>query len=504
MFLARRMYQETNNLHHIQPAWYSEVKDYQGNTSYILDMLMRGKGLEASNPRDNVYALLGISTGINLEDMRIAINYHKSCGEVFTDFARYIMETTNDYDILSYIDWGHLRPTEYYWDGNYHRDRVDEDNLWLSQDRSRKVSLESLWLAIERVVNIRNKDKFTRSWVPNWNQKRRITRTILSTLDPESELKQKQRQSLVGKSRIWFGSENTLVILGSIIGEIVDLGPRICLQGKDEMSFQDIRDQYGKDQREVYIKIMNLWQYQFNLRFQTERLIRTTSVHSDLKLPKPKSTINDLWRRIFRRKEKVTEVDRELPNPGRYDYGDRSYGDMWKGLSSQFDFQSLVNSNPDQPRDSVEHHLFTRARKTAVWSDDNSKAVSVITANSSIVDGKIIAIYTSSATSQKHLALLPARTQRDDLIICFRGARVPFVVRTNTEAADGVLREDISNNLTMDEDINIMGCEIVGECLVNGFETSAELGSKNGLGNIAPSLLSSSSQAATQKAFVVG
>jgi len=98
------MYQETNNLHHIQPAWYSEVKDYQGNTSYILDMLMRGKGLEASNPRDNVYALLGISTGINLEDTRIAINYHKSCGEVFTDFARYIIETTNDYDILSYIN----------------------------------------------------------------------------------------------------------------------------------------------------------------------------------------------------------------------------------------------------------------------------------------------------------------------------------------------------------------------------------------------------------------
>jgi Heterokaryon incompatibility protein (HET) len=104
MFQARCSYQKTHGLEHLRPSWHADVEDYKGQSSDVLNVLARSRRLESSDPRDKIFALLGISTGIDLDDEKVAINYRKPCVLVYRDFARYIMETTNSYDLLSYLD----------------------------------------------------------------------------------------------------------------------------------------------------------------------------------------------------------------------------------------------------------------------------------------------------------------------------------------------------------------------------------------------------------------
>jgi hypothetical protein len=124
----------------------------------------------------------------------------------------------------------------------------------------------------------------------------------------------------------------------------------------------------------------------------------------------------------------------------------------------------------DPPKDSVEYHMFTRARQTVTWTDDNNKAVALITDKSSVVDGKLIAMYTSQTTPQKDgLAILPPGAKTHDLIVSFEGARVPFVVRCAKETRSLRGQQETKENLEKDNLLIFVECRIIGECLINGL-----------------------------------
>jgi hypothetical protein len=174
-----------------------------------------------------------------------------------------------------------------------------------------------------------------------------MNRTILSTLEPESDTQKRQRELLVRKNRTWTNSGNTLVAVGPIIGQVHNIGVAIKLQGTDELVFQDERDQHGDGQRKLCHEIMSLWGKIFT---------------KDVAY---RNFVNERLRGPF-----LDELD-ELPEFREFPY-----------------FGQLVSTAPNPPRNSVEYHLLNRSRKTVTWTDDNNKAVTVIIDKSLLSTGR--------------------------------------------------------------------------------------------------------------------
>jgi len=102
MYLARCAYLKENGLTHLLPPWFDDVQDNTGKGSHILTTLSRARRLNSSDPRDKVYAVLGISSGIDLNNDRITIDYNKTVEQLYTDFAQYLIYSRQSYDVLSY------------------------------------------------------------------------------------------------------------------------------------------------------------------------------------------------------------------------------------------------------------------------------------------------------------------------------------------------------------------------------------------------------------------
>ncbi|KAJ4324537.1 hypothetical protein N0V84_003816 [Fusarium piperis] len=85
------------------PDWYTQTLNSHDATADILSMLTRARHLIASDPRDKIFALLGISTGFDWKAFN-TINYATPTPEVYTKFARDLITTRKDYRLLSYLD----------------------------------------------------------------------------------------------------------------------------------------------------------------------------------------------------------------------------------------------------------------------------------------------------------------------------------------------------------------------------------------------------------------
>lgn len=176
----------------------------------ILAMLSRARYLEASDARDKIYGLVGISTGINTNEARFAIDYRLNYREIYIRFARDYIEATKSYDIFSYID-------------------AATESLMNSQS-SQSVPLFP-------------------SWVPNWHYQRYIScgsnRTILETLPVETPTAKKARQDRVTDSYYVLSirrGTKTMVVQGRIIGRIERFTLPLRLLGMNEVRFQEARN----------------------------------------------------------------------------------------------------------------------------------------------------------------------------------------------------------------------------------------------------------------------
>ena len=241
MFQTRCSYQELQGRGHILPHWRFEVQGYKENTLHVLDLLQKARTLEASDPRDKIFGLLGISNGIDVDDQRFAIDYTQDRQTVYTNFARSIISATRSYDVLSHVDHDVFEYDEYSEDGE------DEDEC------------EEEVAAHARLP----------SWVPNWDLSklsawiRHSTRTILSTMDLRRDVEELEKYAPPDEICGWDNTGQILISAGSMIGQICDLSSAITLTRDAETVFQEIRDSEKSDEVKSYLIlshwIQNLW-----------------------------------------------------------------------------------------------------------------------------------------------------------------------------------------------------------------------------------------------------
>jgi hypothetical protein len=167
MFQARCAYQSLHTMGHLLPSWWSQVQPQKHNILNILTLLQQTKILQASDPRDKVFGLMGIADGIDEDDPRFAVDYGQDCRNIYARFARNLIDESKSYDILSCIDH------------SLGRDYALLDNQY-------KLP----------------------SWVPDWNLEQWFnwpllgTPTILSTLNPEPDMEMAEshfRNFVIGK-----------------------------------------------------------------------------------------------------------------------------------------------------------------------------------------------------------------------------------------------------------------------------------------------------------------
>jgi hypothetical protein len=102
--------------HHVLPEMWSYMRDHCSNTKRgnILDLIIRRQEFQAKNPRDQVYAMLGLARECqdreNLHSGFIP-DYSLSIKEVYTRFTRAVIETLQNVIVLSAIDTFGSSPT---------------------------------------------------------------------------------------------------------------------------------------------------------------------------------------------------------------------------------------------------------------------------------------------------------------------------------------------------------------------------------------------------------
>ncbi|KAI0102601.1 heterokaryon incompatibility protein-domain-containing protein [Nemania sp. FL0031] len=386
IFQARCSYQSLHGLGHLLPSWPSQAQRPKDETLHILDLLRRTRLHQASDPRDKIYGLLGIASGIDVNDQGFAVNYSQDCRDVYTRFARNLILSSQSYDLLSHVDHSPFR----------YKDVM-----------SNRFQLPS--------------------WVPDWdlgvslNNPLFDTPTILSTLDPETDMEKSERHQSFHRVCACIDSGETLVACGSVIGEIKGLSDVVRLNWTNEKRLQEIQDSdLPESQRRQ--RIMEVWRKYFPVPY----------------LETPDPLLGVLRRDLFG--DFYTTPSEFAP------FLDMCWGSMRDA--------SCAEQGPR--KGTVEHHLLARSRKTSTWS---SKPNIIRVDRTSIVDGKRPAVYSPSGAPDVYaLALVPGRTQEGDFLVDLRYGRVPFVLRMNKKDASD--RDEAP-------DVALRDCEFVGESVAN-------------------------------------
>ncbi|KAH7360156.1 heterokaryon incompatibility protein-domain-containing protein, partial [Rhexocercosporidium sp. MPI-PUGE-AT-0058] len=103
MVSARFAFLRSHGQTHILPPWHDRVRDEESRSDGLIDMLSRARSLEATEPRDKIFAVLGISAGIDKDAEASLIDYSLPVAKVYRNFAEYMIESSQSYDILSAV-----------------------------------------------------------------------------------------------------------------------------------------------------------------------------------------------------------------------------------------------------------------------------------------------------------------------------------------------------------------------------------------------------------------
>jgi len=429
MFLARTAFLITHGLSNLLPPWYAAIDDHKLRSDYIVDMLARARRLQATDPRDKIYGLLGISSGVDVSDQGIAIDYSKPIATVYRDFAQYIITSAQSYDLLSHASY------------------------------SRRVP----------------------SWVPDWTVPLGPTRTILSTLTPEDEQRRRARASLVKRHHDWPPSSTlstrTLRSLGRMVGTVSQVTPPIVLQGQHETRFEALRERYKAQPGLMRESILRTWE---EFPWQNETFNSYESVSKGTAFIAPTTLLSPpaypLMANTFAQPSKrETKTWRSYPD--RLSRLSRLTAVDGPAARSQGNDENRIESDSN----TIEEHLMRRSRQSVLWTDDRSLAVETVVDKSSIVDHRAFAHYAATTwdlsnrqpRKEKGIALVHSAAQPGDLIVMLTGARVPFVVRVE-ESSYGRLpiapRSDSERVALLTQPPAAVKCMLIGECLFNGFE----------------------------------
>lgn len=430
-YLQRRGPQETPSSSQLPPS----------SMLRVLKLLHRGRYLRVSDAKDKIFGFLGIAEGIDTNDPRFRVDYNLSPRTLYTQFARNVIETTNSMEILSYVDF--------------------------STPFKQGATVE------------------TPSWAPCWDYESpfvnrgvhyRSNLTMLDTLPRESSQEREARQIRVaGSNIIWSHSESqfttvdSMEVSGRIVGRIGPLTGSIRVNGNDQALFQHLTGAV-EDENEALTLSMALW----------ARKLTSTSYSLDLKAGKD-----------FIDRAKFDGVPWE--DLGRPDEDDPDLSHSQSQLQDLSSIHlSLKQATLYDPNLPVYAHLYRRGQATATWSGQNldrdvPRSYPRVIDEESIVDGRRLAIIRNEtdtdADESEHaagrLALVPGSASEGDMIIQISGARVPFVIRKGendwTEIAS-ITKRTTSFGSSYSKPMKswTFPWELIGECLLNGFEELAE------------------------------
>ncbi|KAK2616025.1 hypothetical protein N8I77_002744 [Diaporthe amygdali] len=452
MHRARVEYLRHRGLDEFLPSW--QLPESNGSPPGVLNifkLLQRGRYLETADARDNIFGVLGIAEGIDTNDPRFRIDYRLSPQDLYTNFAKNIIEATGSFEILSYVALSAM--------GGGHRAAIT-----------------------------------TPSWIPNWDYcgpatsrslSYRSQLTILDTLPTESEEETESRRIRVANSNIkWSQSEAEATSLGSmevtgrILGRIGAVSHSIWLDNNYEALFKHAKD-IAEDEAENFILQMAVWvrkllfaDHGINFKATVDFInkVKANSVHRE-QLASPKEDGPSLSEEFWEAENVETQIHRHLK-------------------------QATIQS-PNIP---VQQHLYRRGQGTAYGSGQNldvdvPPARMYLIDEGSIVDSRRLAICepctsaesAGSMQAEGQLALVPTKARKGDVVIQISGARVPFVVRehdwseiTATTDVDSLSEEGSDVDALSEEglgDYVVVGprsWKIVGDCVLNGFEELSE------------------------------
>jgi hypothetical protein len=407
----------------------------------VLRLLHRGRYLQASDARDKIFGFLGIADGIDTNDPRFNVDYRLSPRSLYIQFARNLIEATNSLEVLSYVDFstalGHSQTVE------------------------------------------------TPSWVPCWDYEspfvnhgvhHRSNLTILDTIPAESNEESEARGIRVADSNIiWPHSESegaavdSMEVSGRIVGRIGPLTGTIGLNGNDQALFKHLLGDV-EDENERFNLSMAFW----------ARKLTSTSFGFNFKADKDfidRVRVDGVpW-------EELDRADEDDPN-----FSDsQSRLEQLRGLHLHLKQGTL--HDPNLP---VCGHLYRRGQATASWSGQNldrdiPRISPRVIDEESIVDGRRLAVCRNETTTDAdssnqaagQLALVPGSAKEGDVIIQISGARVPFVVRKRPTDWSNVAGATDTVTSSQESLVRVLKSwtfpwELVGDCLLNGFEELAE------------------------------
>lgn len=525
MWQARVTFQLSRGQEHFLPSWYRQTMDEHEATTDILDMLVRARELMASDERDKIFALLGISTGFDWE-AKGTINYAIPASAVFTKFARDFLVTAKDYRLLSYLNAEsrvqNLQPRIHdVADLQSRCERAINAVTWIEdkqlfhtlvlnlpassklQGWSRRADEEAILVSnvldlctseLEHLRGVyRNTEKSTSSketlhlpsWVPHWQCTLSATyepRAIIETIPaPLPNYSQSMLNIEEYRTFAWDASE--LFVHGSVIGRITKALSPASLLGKDEAAFDSLKK--GWQQHIIYqehpldAQILTMWAHFLDA---TAFLEEDSCLRAD-----DSSTLNAFQLISLRRRAVYQPQDILAKTPGSH----------YPSLHADVSFLEYIDVETCPPTPgSVEAHLVARAHKTTEWSDEDSPALTIVRDRDSIVDRRLVGVYealrvsawpsrpdlapsvgrSSRDRSSSNLILLPPTASFNDLVVYFPGAKVPFLVRptsTSRILTSGDARRISGDlpHLTLTEQLTT--CELIGECWINNFDQIA-------------------------------
>lgn len=464
------------------PGWYTQTCTSPEATTDILDMLVRARHLMASDPRDKIFALLGISTGFDWKALD-TINYATPTSDVFTKFALDLMTTRKDYRLLSYLNKAstinYLEQRKSLWtDELDYWTKSPGDPSWRPQPwqmyRTEADIAQAIIQAEECQSQITHlivqyakcsgiKPIRLPSWVPNWHC------IHISTFEPRAIVEVVAQQPClpieVDKYRVFLPS-GILAIHGSIIGTLHQAISSASVLGNDELKFEELKRKW--QQSPVYQKhpleaqILTLWAH----------LLDATAV---IRLDFPfDSDVNMVRQSPELRRRKEYGIDDILSHPP---------GGRTGRASNQSSFLNYLDMETCPPKaGSVEAHLVSRACKTAEWSDESQPAFKIVNDSTSIIDQRAIGVCMALEPGTSNIpeaprsypVLLPSSAKFGDLVVHFPGAKVPFLVRPKGSLPArvdeiGLLLPPGALPFRNYED-TYLECHLVGECWISGFE----------------------------------
>ncbi|KAH6720423.1 hypothetical protein BKA61DRAFT_730729 [Leptodontidium sp. MPI-SDFR-AT-0119] len=459
MVSARSAFLRSRGQTHLLLPWYGEVHDEESRSDELLNMLSHAHSLKATEPRDKIFAILGISFGIDEDDETSLIDYSLPVVNVYRNFAEFVIESSHSYDILSTVAATLTDGMPY--------------------------------------------------WVPDWGVEIGLFRTILSTFPSEDEESLQTYQQLVRHSHDWLAAGDTagksLVCVGRVIGKITEMTTPIQVHADEEWGSEGLRDRHKDDEEELnYLSDSAHGTSDRNDVLRTDLLgvghrphkrlekivalpaISTTTEQeaNDHELEEFFPYIRSNTRTGFFPAGTFAPLEHSEPNIIEENLNSNSSFFSLHTLKSllgkahQIDDPSTSEEFAVIPG-SMKAYLLQLSRKTAQWTENGDILARghVMIDKTSIIDGRSFAKFTpvpvanpsfgkggedENKAEKEHVALVTPSARPGDVIVQLRGGRVAYVVNS-VECTGG---NELDGCKFSRKRMSGMRRILVGECLL--------------------------------------